>query len=163
MSHDVIDYFNKLNLDFDSIGDQKLCAALRFMSNAIEELAHENNELKEENQNLKDEISRLKGEQGKPNIRPQPKDGDISSEDERKPKGEKKAKGKRKKRKPISVDRTVKCQVYKSQLPKDIVYKGIEKLVIQDIVIKTDNVEFHREVYYSSSDQRAHLNENLRF
>jgi hypothetical protein len=52
--------------------------------NFVENIVAENDELKVENQKLKDENNRLKGEQGKPDIKPNKKDGDISSEDERK-------------------------------------------------------------------------------
>ena len=51
--------------------------------NLVESLGKKIVQLGEENQKLKDEINRLKGEQGKPKIRPQTKDGNISSEKER--------------------------------------------------------------------------------
>lgn len=53
--------------------------------NIIERLASENDSLKSDLQKLSDEINRLKGEQGKPSIKAnKKKDGDISSENERK-------------------------------------------------------------------------------
>jgi len=63
----------------------------------------------------------------------------------------KKPKGKRPQRKPVTIDRTQHCPVESCNLPSDAVCKGIEKVVVQDIGLKTDNVEFHREVYYSAS------------
>ena len=50
----------------------------------VENLVSKNTNLTEENQTLKNEINELKGEQGKPVIKPNKKDGNISSEDERK-------------------------------------------------------------------------------
>jgi len=53
--------------------------------NLVENLVSKNTSLTEENQALKDEINELKGENGKPVIKPnKKKDGNISSEDERK-------------------------------------------------------------------------------
>ncbi len=53
--------------------------------NLVEDLHSDNKKLREENQKLNNEINRLKGEQGKPDIKPNiKKDGDISSEQERK-------------------------------------------------------------------------------
>ena len=51
----------------------------------------------------------------------------------------------------IAIDRYVDCPVDKSQLPTDAVFNNYSYKVVQDIVIKTDNVEFKREVYYSPS------------
>lgn len=51
--------------------------------NLFEAMAAEIISLRAEVQRLKDENNRLKGEQGKPNIRPQTKNKDISSEAER--------------------------------------------------------------------------------
>jgi hypothetical protein len=51
--------------------------------NLVESLVLALDDANAENQKLKDEINRLKGEQGKPDIKPNKKDGDISSEKER--------------------------------------------------------------------------------
>ncbi len=47
----------------------------------MEILAEANEQLRATNQELKDEVNRLKGEQGKPNIRKQTKDGDQDNSD----------------------------------------------------------------------------------
>lgn len=60
-------------------------SVVKKLLNIVERLASENEALKIEVQNLKDENNRLKGEQGKPDIKAnKKKDGDISSETERK-------------------------------------------------------------------------------
>jgi len=51
----------------------------------------------------------------------------------------------------ITIDREVSCAVDVSELPDDAVSKGYEPKVVQDVIIKTDNVKFQREVYYSPS------------
>ena len=198
--------------------------------NLIEMLASDNARLKHENQLHKDEINRLKGEQGKPEIKPNKKDGDISSDRERKDaeksdgekltqvgfkfdKGSleklkeqrlpfelleqldrlngkkycsetefvaaveaeigkeltdqyvallvKYARYKRRNRNPklpdIKIDREEKCLVDKGRLPDDAEFKGYEDKVVQDLLIKTDNVKFKREVYYSASLKKTFL------
>lgn len=157
MTDDIADQINSIDFDSIAAGNESIRAAFKILLNIIERQADEIKQLRDENQKLKDDINRLKGEQGKPDIRPQTKTGNVSSEDERK---RKKQKGKRPKRPPLKIDRSERCEVEKSTLPTDAIYKGTEKIVIQDVVIKTDNVEFHREVFYSPSEgkrYRAHL------
>ncbi len=70
------------------------------------------------------------------------------------------ARYKRRNRKPkrpeIAIDRHEKCPVDTTTLPHDAVFKGYDYKVVQDVVIKTDNVEFQREVYYSSSLKKTY-------
>ena len=51
----------------------------------------------------------------------------------------------------VIIDREVKCSMGMSQLPDDAVKKGFEDKVVQDIIIKRDNVKFKREIYHSAS------------
>lgn len=57
----------------------------------------------------------------------------------------------------IKIDRTEECEVDLGQLPKDAQFKGYEKKVVQDLIIKTDNVLFQREKYYSPSMNKIWL------
>jgi len=57
----------------------------------------------------------------------------------------------------IIIDRRVDCPVDTSQLPDDAYLKGHEYKVVQDVVIKRDNVEFKRELYYSPSLKKCYL------
>ena len=70
------------------------------------------------------------------------------------------ARYKKRKRKPklpdIVIDRHEKCYVDKSLIPDDARFNGYEYKVVQDVVIKTDNVEFQREVYYSSTLKKTY-------
>ncbi len=135
--------------------------ALSNIINTIEELFQYVWELKKENQELKNEINKLKWEQWKPDIKPdvKPKDKEnkewknwnISSESERK-NNENKPKNKRgKKKDSIKIDREVICNVDKSILPADAVFKWYSQSICQDIIIKSDNILFKREHYYSPS------------
>ena len=73
-----------LKFDFDQVRTDCARDDVNLLLNGIEQFAHENDDLTNEIQDLKDEINRLKGEQGKPDIRAGKKDGDLSSEEERK-------------------------------------------------------------------------------
>ncbi len=149
----------QLVINLDSVQDQKIKGTIQALFNLIEDQATFIRNLQEENQQLRDEINRLKGEQGKPRIKPDKnkdisRDQDISSEKERK---EETPKGKRRSIKDkIRIDRIQICEVDKSQLPDDAEFKGYETVTIQDLKISTDNVEFHKEVYYSLSKRRTY-------
>lgn len=108
-------------------------------------------ELQAENQQLRDEVNRLKGEQGKPSIRYQTPSKDISSESERKNLDREKLKSEKAKNHKITINRKEKCQVDKSMLPADAIFKGCRSVIVQDLVIHTDNIQFERETYYSPS------------
>ena len=216
--------------ELQKIEDPNTKRVIAVLLNLIEMLASDNARLKHENQLHKDEINRLKGEQGKPEIKPNKKDGDISSDRERKDaeksdgekltqvgfkfdKGSleklkeqrlpfelleqldrlngkkycsetefvaaveaeigkeltdqyvvllvKYARYKRRNRNPklpdIKIDREEKCLVDKGRLPDDAEFKGYEDKVVQDLLIKTDNVKFKREIYYSASLKKTFL------
>ncbi len=57
----------------------------------------------------------------------------------------------------IHIDREVKCPVDTTQLPKDARFKGYKDKVVQDLIIKTDNVRFKCELYYSPSQKKTWL------
>jgi hypothetical protein len=134
--------------------------AMVLLLNLVEELLAENRALREENQHLRDEINRLKGEQGKPDIRANKSkaspsaSSNYSSEQERhKPK----KRSKRKKQETIRIDREQVARVDATTLPDDVQFKGYEDVVVQDVILRTDNVLFHKEKYYSPSEHRSYL------
>ena len=145
---------------FDRIVESDIRAATGVLLNLVESLASENEAHSKIIQNLKDEVNRLKGEQGTPKLRPQKKDttDDHSSEDERKKRKKKSRKKTRTKKKEIiKPDRRVICKLDVSQLPPDAQRKGYKPIVIQDLKITTDNIEFQREVYYSASLKKTFI------
>jgi hypothetical protein len=123
----------------------------------------ENQKLTEENQQIKDEINRLKGEQGLPDIKGKKRNTDISSEEDRKKCEEGGKKGKNSKRNRtsklnrIKIDRMEDCPVNQDILPADVIFKGYEEVVVQDIQIKTDNVKYLCYVFYSPSEKKTYL------
>jgi hypothetical protein len=148
-----------INIRPDGIRDEQLSEAVRLLLQIIEELSENNEKLKAENQKLRDEISLMKGEQPKPNIKPSGKrqNVDISSEEERKPKNTPKNKKLKTKKDKIKIDRVVVCEVDKDILPDDAVFKGYQDVVVQEIIIKTDNIEYRKEIYYSPSQNKTYM------
>ena len=120
--------------------------------NLVESCFREIKQLTDENQDLRDENSRLKGEQGSPDIRPQTKkSGDISSEQERKSSDKKKKKKRKSKKSKLKITHNRKCKLDKSKLPADAVSKGPDTVIVQDIKVVVEVIEFKNEVYYSPS------------
>ena len=132
---------DKINFD-DKESVKELIIALL---NTIEHLAQENAKLREENQQLRDEIANLKGEKGKPKIRPSVPSRELLS-----PKTKSKEWSKGSKKDKIKVDRQVTVPLDRP-LPPDAHFACYRKVVIQDVILKTDNVEYLLERYYSPS------------
>lgn len=141
-----------LSAEIESVDDDKVRSIQKTLLNLLEYVISENDRLKDENQKLRDEINRLKGEQGKPSIRKQTKGTPKhSSESERKPRGKNKKKSSKKKKDKINIERIEVREVDVSSLPTDAKFKGYQSVVVQDLVIKTNNIEFKKQVYYSPS------------
>jgi hypothetical protein len=144
------------SIEIETIADPGARAAIRGLLNLVEQLIAENRALRAENQRLRDEINRLKSERGQPTFTPKgpPVGGtDYSSERERRQprpwqKGSKLDR--------ITVDRVERLRVDRATLPADAEYKGIESAVVQDLVLRTDNVLFEKEVWYSPSLKRSY-------
>jgi len=105
-------------------------------------------------QRLRDEINRLKGEQGKPKIVANKPAMDLSSEKQRR---ESKPHHKSSKQAQIQIDRVEVLTVDQEQLPADAVFKGYVDVVVQDLEIRSDNVQFRKEKYYSPGQKRTYL------
>jgi len=137
------------NIDLSAILEEKTRELVKGLLNFIEQLSGSLREARAENQRLRDENNRLKGEQGKPNIKANveaPKD--HSSEKERHKPRQRHGK---KKQASIVIDREEVIKVPPAALPADAIFKGYEENVVQDILLKTDNVRFLKEKYYSPS------------
>lgn len=144
-------------IDLGTIIDEKTRELVKGLLNFIEQLSSNLCEARTENQRLRDENNRLKSEQGKPEIKGDaetPKD--HSSKKERKKPRKRQAK---KKTTTIVIDRKEVVRVDQAILPEDAIFKGYEENVVQDILLKTDNVCFLKEKYYSPSLGRTYLAE----
>ncbi len=144
-------------IDSREIADESIRRTVEILLNLIEQQQVEIKELREENQKLRDENNRLKGEQGKPNIKGNKNIGfknNHSSEKERKTPTEH---NKRSKNKTIKVDRQEIVTYPKEKLPPDAEFKGYEEVIVQDILLKPDNVLFRKQKYYSPQTGKTYL------
>ena len=141
---------------------EAMSRSLTILINLVEKLSEENEKVKLENQKLRDENNRLKGEQGKPNIRGNKGSGkgnDVSSEKDRKQREGKEDKNPKGKKGNIPIDRAEICKVDPSILPADAEFKGYDHVLVQEILITTDNVEYRKEIFYSPSENRTYVGE----
>jgi Transposase IS66 family len=142
-------------LDLASIADVGARQAIRALLNLVEELAAENQALRTELAQVKDELARLKGGSGRPK-RPPGKagGGDYSSEAERR--AAPKTWQKRGKQDRVQIDRTERVAIDPATLPADAVFKGYERVVVQNLVLRTDTVAFELAVWYSPAERRSY-------
>ncbi len=146
------------DLDLSNITDEGTRELVVRLLNLIETLAADLRTVQIENQRLRDENNRLKGEQGQPKIKSNKplESTDHSSEKERrKPKGWSKGR----KINSIAIDREQLLEVDRDRLPPDAEFKGYEEVVVQDVVVHTDNVLFRKEKFYSPSQRKTYLAE----
>jgi regulator of replication initiation timing len=144
-------------IDPTGIADESLRLTVEILLNLIEELKAETEELRVENQKLRDENNHLKGEKGKPDIKANKTSGfkkDHSSEKERKTPSKH---TKSSKNALIKIDRKWILEYPESELPADAEFKGYEKVIVQDILLKTDNVLFLKPKFYSPSEGKTYL------
>jgi regulator of replication initiation timing len=145
-------------IDPKEIVDNAVRQTVELLLNLIEQLNSKVKDLEEENQKLRDENNRFKGEQGKPDIKANLKGfkKDHSSEKERKtPSSHSKSSKKAK----IKIDRSEIVEYPQSELPEDAQFKGYEEVIVQDIFLKTDNVLFRKQKYYSPQTGKTYLAE----
>jgi len=151
------------SLDPEFIPDPATRQAVFFLLNVGEHLLAENAALRTQVQQLKDEIAHLKGEQGKPKFPPNrpappaPDPASHSSESERRTRERRKPWKKRTQLDRILLDRTARLAFAPGALPADARFKGHEAVVLQDLVLRTDNVRFLRAKFYSPSQHRTFL------
>ncbi len=147
------------HIDLEKITDLEIRSVVILVLNCYETAMKTIVDQSQKIQELKDEIAFLKGEQGMPDIKPTNKNKDISSEKYHpnpKKKHEKTSRENKINDKKIKIDRTVICTIDKNTLPPDAIRKGIEKTIVQNIIFKSDNVEYLRDVYYSPSQHKTY-------
>jgi hypothetical protein len=143
-------------IDLNATQDKNAQELIRQLLNLVEKLSADLGDAQVEIQRLRDENNRLKGEQGKPKIKgntPKPPPVKHSSEKER---------HKKSKKAEIQIDREQFVEIDPTVLPKDAKFKGYEDVVVQDILVKTDNILFHKQKYYSASTRKSYLAEQPR-
>lgn len=120
--------------------------------NLTEQLLQSNQRLAEENQKLKDEINRMKGEKSKPEFKPSIPQKENDVPEQKKPKNW----NKKSKKQDIKIDKTETRRVDKSILPPDAKHKGYRTVIVQNIKLETENIEYQLERYYSSSEHKIY-------
>lgn len=146
------------NIDLGKILDEKTRELVKRLLNFIEQLSSSLREAQVEIQRLRDENNRLRGEQGQPDIKANVAEAPKSHSSEKERHKARQRHGK-KKQASIVVNREEVVEVHRSVLPADAIFKGYEENVVQDILLKTDNVRFLKEKYYSPSLGRTYLAE----
>lgn len=98
-------------------------------------------ELEEKNRILEDEIRHLKGEKPKPKITPA-NTGDLNPPRKKKHK-------KKSKKSDLEIDEEIELDVPEEDLPSDAKFIGTRTIIIQDMIIKRNNIEFTINRYWS--------------
>jgi len=136
--------------NLQKLDQESLIRIIAELTTRLLNFEEENKELKNLIQTLKDEIRRLKGEKGRPNIKPSLPDDPPVTKKQRRSRKWKKSK------KTITITRRVRLPISKELLPKDARYKGTRRIVIQDLRIEPDNIEFELERYYSVRERKTY-------
>lgn len=135
--------------------------------NRNEELTQINNQNLEKIKRLEAENRKLKGLPVRPEFSPKDKTSDLDDEDEDPPKNDedkKKRTGKkrsdaakknRRGKKDLEVDDIKRVKVDASLLTPNYQYKGIRKVIVQDINFERNNICFELEKYYSADDNQT--------
>lgn len=129
--------------------------------NVLEALCKMVLSLKQEIQGFKDEINRLKGEKGKPDIKAntKKKDDDDTMTRDKMESGTKKKWVKSSKIDQLKIDKEEIITLDTTLLPPDIEFKGYREVIIQDIEIRTNNVLYKLQQYYSASEHKTYTAE----
>jgi dsDNA-specific endonuclease/ATPase MutS2 len=142
------------DIDLNAIHEEGARELIERLLNMVEQLSGELRDARAEIQRFRDEVNRLKGEQGQPKIKGNKSKvpgGDHSSEQER---YKHKRHMKSSKKAEIHIDREELVDVDRAELPADAEAKGSEDVVVQDLLVHTDNVCFHKQKYYGLRRRR---------
>jgi len=145
-------------VDLASIQDERARECIRLLLNLVETLTGELRKAQAENRYLREQ---LHGRQGG-GRKPDPSQGasaptSRSSERERAETEESKPSTKRSKLDRVRIDREEVLRLDRATLPPDAEFKGYEDVVVQELLLRTDNVRFRKEKYYAASTRQTYL------
>ena len=146
-------------LDPDRLTEPELRAFVPALLQLIEALVHRDAERAAELQRLRAELARLQGQSPPPQFPPTgnaPRAPHASSEQDRRAREPRRPWQKSSKVAALPIDRTELCWLDLAALPADVQFKGYVETVIQEVVLRRDNVCFQREQYYSPSRGRTY-------
>jgi len=145
------------DIDLTAIPDDNIRQLVLRLLNLIESLSADLRDAQAENQRLRDELNRLKGEQGRPKVKantpPRPA-ADHSSEQERR---QPRPRVPRRKQATLRIDREAELVIARAQLPVDAEFKGHEAVIVQDLLLRSENICFHKQKYYAASTGQTYL------
>jgi len=145
------------HIDLHAIEDKNARTLIQELLNLVENLAGDLRDAREEVQQLRDEVNRLKGEQGKPDVKGKTRKTGAKPHSSERERREPRERQKRSKQAELHVDREAVLRVDPETLPADAQFKGYEEVIVQDLVVKTDNVRFKKEKYYAASTGQTYL------
>lgn len=145
------------DLDLSAIHEENARKLVKILLNQIDELSASLREARNEIQRLRDENNRLKGEQGKPKIKANVLRPSVSQHSSEKERHKKRGRHKRDKKAELVVHREEVVRIKRENLPADAKFKGYAQVIIQDLVLRAENVRFRKERYYSPSARKAYL------
>jgi hypothetical protein len=180
---ELIQSVQQLRLDVGGAVDPVLGKVLDRLFNLVEDVVRHNQRLHDENGRLRAENARLRellqkaggkvppskpaadppdrpnatgsaessSAAGSPDLKPSK---DHSSEKERRSREPRQSRADRRSFRPVRADRDVVCPVDRASLPPDATFVGYDDVVVQELVIKTDNVRYRREIWISPTRGR---------
>ena len=144
-------------LDLHSIADERARERVRRLLNMLADVMADLRASQAEHQHLRHEINRRKGEQGTPkmqaNTPPPLRQNHASAQERRQPK----AWSKRRKTAHLPLDRAQGVPVDPDRWPPAAQCKGDEEVVVQDVLLRTDNVLCQQEKFSSPSQHTPSL------
>jgi len=145
------------DIDLSRIQDENARELIMRLLNLVEKLSADLRDAQAENQRLRDEVNRLKGEQGKPKIKGNTPKLPLTNHSSEKERYKPRQRHKSSKKAEIQINREQVVAVDPAILPQDAEFKGHEDVVVQDILLQTDNILFHKQKYYAPSTRRSYL------
>jgi hypothetical protein len=145
------------DIDLSRIQDENARELILRLFNLVEKLSADLRDAQAEIQRLRDEVNRLKGEQGKPKIKGNTPKAPLTKHAAEKERHKPRQRHKSSKKAEIQIDREQVVEVDPSVLPPDAELKGHEDVVVQDILLRSDNILFHKQKYYAPSTRRTYL------
>ena len=147
------------DLNPDRLTEPELRAFVPTLLQVIEELIHRDAERAAELERLRAELARLQGQSPPPKFPPAARTSGTppaSSEQDRRAQEPRRPWQKGRKAAALPIDRTEPCWLDLAALPADVQFKGYVATVIQDVVLRRDNIRFQREQYYSPSTRTTY-------
>lgn len=145
------------NVDLASIQEERAREIIRLLLNLVESLTADLRKAQTEIAFLRQQLKDRKGGGGKPGSTGDGSPAARSSEKERRETTEKTERTKGSKLDRIHIDREEVLRVDPSLLPPDAQFKGYEEVVVQELLLSTDNVKYRKEKFYSPSAKQTFL------